>query len=1066
MEKLYLVDIWREKNPDKKLFTWMNTKEGSWSRIDFFLISESLRNKCIEARIDPSICTDHSCISIKVEISDSRRGPGVWKFNNKLLQDSNFDIEMNNMLKGAKRLYGHLNSIDYWEVLKFEIASFSREYSKGKAWKDKDNKFKLYKSLESLQEEMCKREKPSEELLTNIEHVKIELDSCANMDARRAAFRCHQQWIDSGERMSKYFFNLEKRNAVSKTMYIARKKDGTLTKDYTEILNLQKDFFQDLFTSDPRVNFNIRNNSKVKLTQIMKEKFDSEVTVDELFDAMMTLKRGKTPGGDGLTVELYKQFWHHLKLPLHEMYCQAVDEGQLNPTGRHGIINLIPKKNHDNLEVKNWRGISILNYDYKIWSKVIANRLEEVTDMIGKDQTGFIKGRSLFTNIRKTMEVISHLNGTNSPGIVVIIDFEKCFDRIEFQSIKGVFEFFGFGHAFIKKLFLLFTGLKFRTQSGGFTSQFFRKYRGVNQGCCASPLIYSFCSAIIQHIIYANDAIQGIDLNGIKTLLSQFADDTAAFLKYDRIVLEEFTKELGRVEALMGLKISYEKTTIYRIGSLRHTDAVLYTQKSFTWSNGPVETLGVKIDTDGGSSIENFSDVMTKLKKVCNCWINRQLTIFGKILVVNTLMGSLFVYKMTTMLNLESYQIGQINEVIRNFIWNHKKSKIAFATLQKEKLQGGARLVNIEAKQDALKIGWIFKLDMYPFLAECAYTALNPLLRNWIWRCNINKKDAVQFKPGFWRVTLVAWSKINAFSPERKEDVIHEILWSNSNIKIRGKLVTWKKWFDKNIMFIEDIWNECTLEFKSAEELEVSWLDLRSLIHAIPDHWKEILKGTLEGAPCSRKQDIFNVLARSANVTRQAYNVLIYDEHAVYRYYVRWVDRGFIELEYNDYIQYFARLYASTKITKFRDFQYRLLLGKIILNVELFEWRITDSNLCSFCHLAPETLEHVFWECNVTQILISLFRDICTRNDIEINLNKYTWIFNCMIPNRYHIINFINIIFKQYIYKSKCTGKIPNPKGICKVIEYLFLSEVANAKRTNREKKVYKKWGPVLKTEN
>ena len=151
----------------------------------------------------------------------------------------------------------------------------------------------------------------------------------------------------------------------------------------------------------------------------------------------------------------------------------SVRLGRLNPTGRLGLINLIPKKNCDTLEIKSWRGIALLNQDYKIWSKVIANRLEEITHLIGEDQTGFIKGRSMFSNIKKTMEVISHLNKKGKPGIIVIIDFEKCFDRIEYSSIKGVFQFFGFGDQFIEMLFLLFTDLKLRTQTGGFTSNYF-----------------------------------------------------------------------------------------------------------------------------------------------------------------------------------------------------------------------------------------------------------------------------------------------------------------------------------------------------------------------------------------------------------------------------------------------------------------------------------------------------------------------------------------------------------------------------------------------------------------
>ena len=57
-----------------------------------------------------------------------------------------------------------------------------------------------------------------------------------------------------------------------------------------------------------------------------------------------------------------------------------------------------------------------------------------------------------------------------------------------------------------------------------------------------------------------NKAIKGITVKGIENILSQFADDTAAFLSCEQIVIDEFTKTLKKVEAEMGLSVSYDKT--------------------------------------------------------------------------------------------------------------------------------------------------------------------------------------------------------------------------------------------------------------------------------------------------------------------------------------------------------------------------------------------------------------------------------------------------------------------------------------------------------------------------
>ena len=83
MEEYDLVDIWRARNPEKRFFTWMKCGDRlSWSRIDYFLISQSLCSNCCKAEIIPSVQTDHSMITLEISTTDNKRGPGCWKFNN------------------------------------------------------------------------------------------------------------------------------------------------------------------------------------------------------------------------------------------------------------------------------------------------------------------------------------------------------------------------------------------------------------------------------------------------------------------------------------------------------------------------------------------------------------------------------------------------------------------------------------------------------------------------------------------------------------------------------------------------------------------------------------------------------------------------------------------------------------------------------------------------------------------------------------------------------------------------------------------------------------------------
>ena len=223
--------------------------------------------------------------------------------------------------------------------------------------------------------------------------------------------------------------------------------------------------------------------------------------------------------------------------------------------------------------------------------------------------------------------------------------------------------YFGFGEEFIKMLFLLFSKLEMCTTNNGFYSQMFFKTRGVNQGCPASPQVFCYCSEIMSHLIYQNSAIKGVTIGNLEKILSQFADDTSAYLKYSRLCIESFIDTLVCVEKLMGLKVSYEKTTVYRIGSLANSDALIYTQRQLKWLNKAIETLGVCIKCDGEMDPGNYTEIRGKVGKVCSNWINRNASLHGKIMIINTLMFSLFTYKLTAMLTMSSKQILEIEKI-------------------------------------------------------------------------------------------------------------------------------------------------------------------------------------------------------------------------------------------------------------------------------------------------------------------------------------------------------------------------------------------------------------------
>ena len=478
--KYNLNNTWRIKNPCTRRYTWRQSNPLIQCRLDYWLISDSLFDKVVNLDIKPSIRSDHSAITVQFEdIPCAHKGPNFWKFNSNLLKENDYMQTMRNKLKLWCEEYNIEDKRLKWEIIKFEIRKFTIEYSKRRRYEANERQKRLERQLCELERNLT-----TENRVSKYNEVKQELKQIGDEKINGQIIRSKVRWHEEGERSTKYFLGLEKAKAVKKHLQKLKLKDGRITTDPKEILSAQVDFYRKLYSSKLQDNPSTYNffDHTITLNDVDRDDCEGAITIKECEEALHTFKNDKSPGNDGITSEFYKHFWGELSHIIVDGFNFSYEKGKLATSQKQAIISLIDK-GKDRLFLENWRPISLLNVDYKIASKVLAQRLhDKIPKLVSLNQTGFVKGRYMNDTIRTLHDIVDFCKFTSTEGLLLMIDFEKAFDTLEWDFLFQTLEKMNFGQSFINWVKLFYNDIESCVSNNGVSSPYFKLERGVRQG--------------------------------------------------------------------------------------------------------------------------------------------------------------------------------------------------------------------------------------------------------------------------------------------------------------------------------------------------------------------------------------------------------------------------------------------------------------------------------------------------------------------------------------------------------------------------------------------------------
>ena len=419
MKEFDLVDVYREKNPTNKSYTYESKALKLCSRIDFFLIPQHQISWVEQIETVVSNAPDHKAVKLKLNGSNNKRGPGLWKFNNSLLDDEDYvTLIRENYSPISEKYSGQEHKRLKWELVKMELRGLTIPYAINKAKNIRRKERDLQKRLDDLDQSISSGSGADSHRENGLEaeHNQLKQELCLIYENRGkgSIVRSKTRWIEQGEKPTKYFFNLEKRNYSHKTIKELKHPEGKSVTKEKQILEEIEIFYKELYTSTTSfenaqfISF-IEKLELPRLEDSVSSKLEGDITLKECKDILSTFSRGKSPGEDGFTWEFYNCFFDLLGKDLVDSFNASYRVGELAPSQRRGVITLIPKEDSDLSSLANWRPITLLNVDYKIASKVITKRLEKVlTLLINPDQTGFIKGRYIGYFLFFILDMFAH----------------------------------------------------------------------------------------------------------------------------------------------------------------------------------------------------------------------------------------------------------------------------------------------------------------------------------------------------------------------------------------------------------------------------------------------------------------------------------------------------------------------------------------------------------------------------------------------------------------------------------------------------------------------------------
>ncbi len=281
---------------------------------------------------------------------------------------------------------------------------------------------------------------------------------------------------------------------------------------------------KELYNHDNLGSLSVNDSSENNQIKLMGDILNSTISESEVTFALSTMKKGKSPGSDGLPVDVFIALSKELSPFLTHLFNYILESGTYPESWSTGIISPVPKVPCPKSEDQ-FRRISLLPAVSKIFDTIINNRLEFIDSAFALDDIfngGFKKGSRTSDNLFIMNGIIQKYKTLGVPIYICFVDFKRAFDCINRLFLFAKLHRDGFSGKLLDILFDMYTKTQSKIKWKGFLSKVFQDKFGVNQGGITSPYLFK---SFLKDLGKSLDDAHGVVMykNIIKHLL--WADD-------------------------------------------------------------------------------------------------------------------------------------------------------------------------------------------------------------------------------------------------------------------------------------------------------------------------------------------------------------------------------------------------------------------------------------------------------------------------------------------------------------------------------------------------------------